>query len=122
LLQFLNKEIEVLEISRKIQSQAQSEIERMQREYFLREQLKAIRRELGEEDEQRAEVEQFRERIAAAQMPEEALREAQRELERMSRLPTASAEYGVIRTYLDWMANLPWQQLSGSAIDIERAR
>jgi ATP-dependent Lon protease len=122
LLQFLNKEIEVLEISRKIQSQAQSEIERMQREYFLREQLKAIRRELGEEDEQLAEVEQFRERIAAAQMPEEALREAQRELERMSRLPTASAEYGVIRTYLDWMTSLPWAKRTEDNLNIRHAR
>lgn len=122
LLQILNKEIEVLEISRKIQSQAQSEIERMQRDYFLREQLKAIRRELGEEDEQLAEVEQFRERIAAAQLPEEALREAQRELERMSRLPSASAEYGVIRTYLDWMTSLPWAKRTEDNLNIRHAR
>ncbi|MFQ3534416.1 MAG: endopeptidase La [Aggregatilineales bacterium] len=122
LLQILNKEIEVLEISRKIQSQAQSEIERMQREYFLREQLKAIRRELGEEDEQLAEVEQFRERLAAAQLPEEAYREAQRELERMARLPTASAEYGVIRTYLDWMTSLPWAKRTEDNLNIRHAR
>ncbi len=122
LLQILNKEIEVLEISRKIQSQAQSEIERMQREYFLREQLKAIRRELGEEDEQLAEVEQFRERLAAAQLPEEAYREAHRELERMARLPTASAEYGVIRTYLDWMTSLPWAKRTEDNLNIRHAR
>ena len=122
LMQILSKEIEVLEISRKIQSQAQSEIERMQRDYYLREQLKAIRRELGEEDEQLAEVEQFRERIEAANMPEEALREAQRELERMSHLPSAAAEYGVIRTYLDWMTSLPWAKRTQDNLNIRHAR
>ncbi len=122
LMQILSKEIEVLEISRKIQSQAQSEIERMQRDYYLREQLKAIRRELGEDDEQLAEVEQFRERIEAANMPEEALREAQRELERMARLPAASAEYGVIRTYLDWMTSLPWAKRTEDNLNIRHAR
>ncbi|MCS6870054.1 MAG: endopeptidase La [Anaerolineae bacterium] len=122
LLQLLNKEIEILEISRRIRTEAQGAIERMQREYFLREQLKAIRRELGEEDEQLAEVEQFRKRIAEAQMPEEALREAQRELERMARLPTASAEYGVIRTYLDWMTSLPWAKRTEDNLDIRHAR
>ncbi|RMF52271.1 MAG: endopeptidase La [Chloroflexota bacterium] len=122
LLQILSKEIEVQEISRKIQSQTQSAIEQGQREFYLREQLKAIRRALGEEDEQFAEVEQFRQRIAAAQMPEEALREAERELERMSRLPTASAEYGVIRTYLDWMTSLPWAKRTEDNLNIRHAR
>ncbi|MBO9308463.1 MAG: endopeptidase La [Chloroflexi bacterium] len=122
LLEILSKEIKVLEISRQIQSQAQSEIERMQRDHYLREQLKAIQRELGESDEQFAEVEQFRERIAAAGLPEEALREAQRELDRMARLPIASAEYGVIRTYLDWITSLPWTKRTEDNLNIRHAR
>jgi ATP-dependent Lon protease len=122
LLEILNKEIKVLEISRRIQSQAQSEIDRMQRDYYLRQQLKVIQSELGEGDEQSVEVEQFRERIAAAGLPEEALREAQRELDRMARLPAASAEYSVIRTYLDWMTSLPWTKRTEDNLNIRHAR
>jgi ATP-dependent Lon protease len=122
LLEILNKEIKVLEISRRIQSQAQSEIDRMQRDYYLRQQLKVIQSELGEGDEQSVEVEQFRERIAAAGLPEEALREAQRELDRMARLPAASAEYAVIRTYLDWMTSLPWTKRTEDNLNIRHAR
>jgi ATP-dependent Lon protease len=122
LLEILSKEIKVLEISRRIQSQAQSEIDRMQRDYYLRQQLKVIQSELGEGDEQSVEVEQFRERIAAAGLPEEALREAQRELDRMARLPAASAEYGVIRTYLDWMTSLPWTKRTEDNLNIRHAR
>jgi ATP-dependent Lon protease len=122
LMAILAKELEVLELGHQIQSEAQSEMEKMQREYFLREQLKAIQRELGEGDEQTVEVEDFRQKIEAAQMPEEAEREARRELDRLSRLPTAAAEYGVIRTYLDWMVNLPWHVTTDDNLDIPHAR
>ncbi len=122
LMNILNKELEVLELGRKIQTEAQSEIEKVQREYYLREQLKAIQKELGEGDEQTVEIEEFRQKMEAAQMPEEARREGQRELERLSRLPTAAAEYGVIRTYLDWMVNLPWAKRTKDNLDIPHAR
>jgi len=122
LLEILSKEIKVLEISRRIQSQAQSQIDRMQRDHYLRQQLKVIQSELGEGDEQSVEIEQFRERIAAAGLPEEALREAQRELDRMARLPAASAEYAVIRTYLDWMTSLPWTKRTEDNLNIRHAR
>lgn len=122
LVSILTREIEVLEIGQKIQNDARSEIEKMQREYFLREQLKAIQRELGEGDEQAAEVEELRRKIDAAKMPEEAEKQARRELDRLSRLPTAAAEYGVIRTYLDWLVSLPWSVTSPDNLDIAHAR
>lgn len=122
LMAILTKELEVLELGHKIQSEAQSEMEKMQREYFLREQLKAIQRELGESDEQAMEVEEFRRKIEQTHMPEEAEREARRELERLSRLPTAAAEYGVIRTYLDWLTSLPWSTQTDDNLDIAHAR
>jgi ATP-dependent Lon protease len=122
LLGLLTKEVEVLELGRKIQSEAQSEIEKTQREYYLREQLKAIRRELGEADEQQMEAEEFRAKIEKAGMPEEAEKEARRELERLSKLPTAAAEYGVIRTYLDWLTMLPWSIQTEDNLDIAHAR
>ncbi|WP_119072721.1 endopeptidase La [Aggregatilinea lenta] len=122
LMGVLTKELEVLELGHKIQTEAQSEMEKMQREYFLREQLKAIQRELGEGDEQLVEVEEFRRKIEEAHMPEEAEREARRELDRLQRLPTAAAEYGVIRTYLDWLVNLPWKQRTDDNLDIAHAR
>lgn len=118
----LAREVEVLEIGQKIQNEARSEIEKVQREYFLREQLKAIQRELGEGDEQMAEVEEFRQKIEAAKMPEEADKMARRELDRMSRLPTAAAEYGVIRTYLDWLVSVPWSVITEDNLDIAHAR
>jgi len=122
LLSLLTKELEVVELGRKIQSQAQSEVEKAQREYFLREQLKAIQTELGEASEQQMEVEEFRRKIDEAGMPEEAEKEARRELDRLSKLPTAAAEYGVIRTYLDWLVSLPWQQQTQDNLDIANAR
>jgi len=122
LLKLLTKEVEVLELGRKIQSEAQSQMEKTQREYFLREQLKAIRRELGEADEQQIEVEEFRQKIEGAGMPEEAEKEARRELDRLSKLPTAAAEYGVIRTYLDWLTTLPWSAQTEDNLDIPHAR
>jgi ATP-dependent Lon protease len=122
LLALLTKELEVVELGHKIQSAAQSEVEKTQREYFLREQLKAIQRELGESSEQQIEVDEFRKKIEAAGMPEEADREARRELDRLSRLPTAAAEYGVIRTYLDWLTGLPWSEETEDNLNIAHAR
>jgi ATP-dependent Lon protease len=122
LIGILTHEIEVLEIGQKIQNEARSEIDKMQREYFLREQLKAIQKELGEGDEQTADVDELRQKIEAANMPEEAEKQARRELERLSRLPSAAAEYGVIRTYLDWMVSLPWTVTTEDNLDILHAR
>lgn len=122
LASILAREVEVLEIGQKIQNEARSEIEKVQHEYFLREQLKAIQRELGEGDEQAAEVEEFRKKIDAAGMPEEALKMAKRELDRLSRLPSAAAEYGVIRTYLDWLVSIPWQVSDPDMLDISHSR
>ncbi len=121
LIGILTREAEVLEIGQKIQSEARSEIEKMQREYFLREQLKAIQRELGEGDEQAAEIEELRSKIEAAKMPEEADKQSRRELDRLSRLPTAAAEYSVIRTYLDWLISLPWSIATTDNLDINHA-
>lgn len=122
LVNFLTRELEMLEIGQRIQNQARSEIEKVQREYFLREQIKAIRTELGEEDDQTADVEEFRHQIEEAAMPEESDKQARRELDRLSRLPSAAAEYGVIRTYLDWMVSLPWSKMTDDNLDISRAR
>jgi ATP-dependent Lon protease len=117
-----HKELEVLELGRKIQDDAKSEIDKGQREYILREQLKAIQRELGEGSEQEAEITQFRKKIDEAGLPEEVLREANREVERLVTLPSAAAEYGVIRTYLDWLVSLPWNVLTPDNLDIANAR
>lgn len=122
LVAILTHEVEMLEIGQKIQNEARSEIDKVQREYFLREQLKAIQRELGEDDEQTLETEEFRQKIEKAEMPEEAEKMARRELDRLSRLPTAAAEYGVIRTYLDWLVSLPWSVATKDDLDIVRAR
>jgi ATP-dependent Lon protease len=118
----LNKELEVLELGKKIQDQAQSEMEKMQREYYLREQLKAIKKELGEEDEQQAEITELTAKVEQAAMSPEAEKEARRELDRLSKLPPAAAEYSVIRTYLDWLVSLPWQVASEDNLDIQRVR
>jgi ATP-dependent Lon protease len=118
----LTKELEVLELGRKIQTEAQSEMEKMQREYFLREQLKAIKKELGEEDEQTVEVEEYRNKIAQAGMPEEPEKEALRELSRMEKMPPQAAEYSVIKTYLDWVTDMPWQVATEDQLDIAHAR
>jgi ATP-dependent Lon protease len=122
LMQILTKELEVLELGRKIQTEAQSEMEKVQREYFLREQLKAIQRELGEGDEQTVEIEEFRRKIAEAGLTEEAQKEATRELDRLAKLPTAAAEYGVIRTYLDWITSVPWSKQTEDNLNIGHAR
>lgn len=118
----LAKELEVLELGRKIQSEAVGEMEKMQRDFYLREQLKAIQKELGEGDEQEAEISEMEERINAAGMPEEALKESMRELDRMRKMPIQAAEYSVIKTFLDWMVSLPWQQRTDDNLDISHAR
>jgi ATP-dependent Lon protease len=122
LMNLLSKELEVLELGRKIQSEAQTEMEKVQREFYLREQIKAIQRELGEGDEQLVEIEEFRRKIAESGMSDEARKEAERELDRLSKLPTAAAEYGVIRTYLDWITSLPWSKTTPDNLDIGNAR
>ena len=122
LVNFLARELEMIQIGQKIQKQARSEIEKVQREYFLREQMKAIRSELGEGDEQAAEVDEFRKRMEEADLPEEAEKQVKRELERLSSIPSASAEYGVIRTYLDWMVSLPWSETTEDNLSIDHAR
>ena len=101
----------MFELGSKIQSQVQSEMEKGQREYFLRQQLKAIQQELGEGDPEQAEVNELRERLEALTLPEDVRKAAERELARLERLPTAAAEYGVIRTYLEWILTLPWGTL-----------
>ena len=118
----LVREAEVLQLGQKIQNEARGEIEKVQRDYFLREQMKAIQKELGEKDEQAVEVEEFRKKIEDAKMPEEAEKLARRELDRLARLPVAAAEYGVIRTYLDWLVSLPWSVSTPDNLDIEHAR
>ena len=122
LSEILARELEVIQLGSKIQSQVQSEIDKGQREYFLREQLKAIQQELGEGDEQQAEVAELRERLEAAELPEHALKAAERELSRLERLPPAAAEYGVIRTYLEWLVDLPWSARTEDNLDIAHAR
>ena len=118
----LNRELEVVELGSKIQSQVQSEMEKGQREYFLRQQLKAIQDELGEGDAEQAEVNELRDRLAELDLPEEVRKAADRELARLEKLPSAAAEYGVIRTYLDWIATLPWNKTTQDNLDLERAR
>ncbi len=122
LVDLLVHEAEVLTLGAKIQNKARSEIEKVQRDYYLREQMKAIQKELGENDEQSMEVEEFRKKIDAAKMPEEAEKQARREVDRLARLPTAAAEYGVIRTYLDWLVTLPWSQGTKDNLEIAHAR
>ena len=118
----LIKELEVLELGSKIQSQVQSEVGKNQREYFLREQLKAIQKELGEGDDQAKEIDELRDKIDAAGMPEAVKKEATRELDRLSKMPVAAAEYTVSRTYLDWLVALPWAKRTEDALDLLRTK
>jgi ATP-dependent Lon protease len=118
----LNRELEVFELGTRIQSQVQSELEQGQREFFLRQQMKAIQRELGESDPEQAEMAELRERLGALDLPEDIAKAAFRELGRLERLPAAAAEYGVIRTYLDWIVTLPWNVTTTDNLDLVRAR
>jgi ATP-dependent Lon protease len=118
----LTKEVEVLELGSKIQSQVESEVGKGQREYYLREQLKAIQKELGESDERGQETAELRKKIEAAGMTEEAKREALRELDRLAKMPPAAAEYTVARTYLEWLIALPWTKTTEDSLDLAKAR
>jgi ATP-dependent Lon protease len=118
----LAKELEVLELRSKIQNQVQEEVGKSQREYFLREQLRAIQRELGESDDSQREIEELRQKVEASGMPEEARKEADRELGRLARMSPAAAEYTVSRSYLDWLVALPWIVLTTERIDLHKAK
>jgi ATP-dependent Lon protease len=122
LSEILARELEVVAIGSKIQSQVQSELDKGQREYFLRQQLKAIQEELGEADEVQAEVNELRERLAAINLPEDVRKQVDRELGRLERLQPAMAEYGVVRGYLEWIASLPWDKSTEDNLDLEHAR
>jgi ATP-dependent Lon protease len=122
LLRSIAQQIEVLKLSRQIGEQTQESLQGRQREHILREQLRQIQKELGEGDEGAAEIAELREAIANAKMPEEAEKQAQKELKRLERTPEASAEHSMIRTYLDWLVELPWSKLSEERIDIAEAR
>ena len=118
----LTKELEVVELGHKIQSDIQREMEKNQREFYLRQQLRAIQEELGEVDPQQAETNELRTKIDAAAMPQDVKKAADRELDRLSKVPQASPEYSVIRTYLDWLVTLPWNEETADHIDIQGAR
>jgi ATP-dependent Lon protease len=122
LSEVLARELQLVEIGTKIQSQVQSEMDKGQREYFLRQQLKAIQEELGEVDETQAEATELRERLEAAGLPDHAWKAAERELQRFERLPPQAAEHGVIRTYLEWLADLPWSTSTEDSLDLKHAR
>ncbi|MCP4581634.1 MAG: endopeptidase La [candidate division Zixibacteria bacterium] len=118
----INKELQVLEMSRKIQSDAASEMGKSQREYILREQLKAIQKELGETDDRTLEFEEFKAKIEAAKMPQEAEEAAEKELDRLTKMNPSAAEYTVSRTYLDWLVTLPWSVNTDDLLDIKAAQ
>ena len=122
LINALTHEKEVLTIRKQIAEEASEELNKTQREYYLRQQMEEIRKELGESDEQEAEVEEYRRKIAEAELPEEAEKEALRELKRMERMPPQAAEHSVIKTYLDWLVELPWNNVSEDNLDISHAR
>jgi ATP-dependent Lon protease len=117
----LNSEVQILEVGKQIQSEIKTEMDKRQREYILREQLKAIQKELGETDQQTKEINELREKIEQAGMPEEVRKEAERELDRLSQMMPGAAEYTVSRTYLDWLINLPWSKSTEDNLDIDRA-
>ncbi len=118
----LNKEVQILELGNKIQSQVKEDMDRTQREYYLREQLKAIKKELGELDEHSTEIKELKEKIKKAKMPPEVVAAAEKELERLAKIPPASAEYTVARTYLDWLVELPWSETTEDNLDIQNAQ
>ena len=122
LVEIVTREVELQEISSRIQSQVADEVGKTQRQYYLREQMKAIQKELGEDDDRQQEIEEFRKRIDAAQMPEEAKKTAEKELDRLSKMPPQAAEYTVSRTYLDWLVSLPWSVETEDKLDVHEAR
>src|SRR4029079_17223694 len=122
LSEILANELEVAAMGARIQSQVQSELDKSQREYLLRQQLKAIQEELGERDPAEAEVEELREQLAELKLPEDVRKVAARELSRLERLPQAAAEHGMIRTYLEWIASLPWDASTEDNLDLKHAR
>jgi ATP-dependent Lon protease len=122
LSQYLARELDVISLGTKIQTQVQSEVDQAQREYFLRQQLKAIQEELGETDEVQAEVNDLREQLEAAELPEHAREVVDRELARFERLPPQSPEHGVIRGYLEWIVSLPWSKATDDDLDLKKAR
>ena len=119
---FLNREIEILEVGSRIQEQIKGEMDKTQREFYLRRQMEAIQKELGESDERTAELNELRQRIEQANLPEEARKEADRELDRLSKMPPQAAEYTVSRTYLDWLLSLPWNSRSIDTLDVAHAK
>ncbi len=119
---FLAKEMDVLLVQQKIQSEARGEMDKMQREYFLREQMKAIQKELGDSDERIEEIEEFRVKIAAAEMPEKVAKEAEKQLKRLGKMHPDSAEAGTVRTYLEWLVELPWGKSTRDNLDIHLAK
>jgi ATP-dependent Lon protease len=118
----VNHQVEILELGHKIQNQVKGDMDKSQREYYLRQQLKAIKEELGEKDESQVEIEEYKTKIEAKNLPEEARKEAERELERLSRMHPSSAEYTVALTYLDWMTALPWHEGTEDNLEIKKAR
>ncbi len=117
----LTRELELVELRSRIQSEVQGQLSQSQRQFYLREQLKAIQKELGEGDESQREIDELRAKLEAAGMPEEVKSEAMRELNRLARMTAASPEYGMTRTYLEWMANLPWSASTATPVDVKRA-
>ncbi|HEX6853155.1 MAG TPA: endopeptidase La [Candidatus Polarisedimenticolaceae bacterium] len=122
LVETVTREVELQEISSRIQSQVADEVGKTQRQYYLREQMKAIQKELGEDDDRQQEIDEFRKKIEAAGMPEEARKAAEKELDRLSKMPPQAAEYTVARTYLDWLVTLPWSVETEDKLDIHEAR
>ena len=122
LVEVLQHEIAILELQKKITSETTEQISKSQREFMLREQMRTIQRELGESDSQNVEARELRQKVNEANLPAEARKECERELERLGQMPSASPEFGIIRTFLEWMVSLPWAKTSGGAIDIAKSR
>ncbi|MFA9401385.1 MAG: LON peptidase substrate-binding domain-containing protein, partial [Acidobacteriota bacterium] len=118
----ISREREVMKVESEIREKVQTDIGKTQRDYMLRQQLEAIRQELGEAEDAENETERLRGRLEAAQMPEDAHEHAMRELDRLAQMPPSAAEHSVIRTYLEWMADLPWSKMSEDRLDVEEAR
>jgi ATP-dependent Lon protease len=119
---YINRQLQILEIGSKLQDDVQGELNKTQRKYVLREQLKAIKRELGEDEDSNSDVEELRQRFADGNYPEQVQKVADKELDRLAQMPTAAAEYGVIRTYLEWLLELPWQKSTDDRLDLAEAR